>query len=71
MAIREIREHKEISLREMARRLSISASYLSDIEKGKRIPSAALYDRMIMEYGEGLKDWFEVITVRKVVYKMF
>lgn len=62
---------RKISLREMARILSISPSYLCDIENGRRIPSAALYDRMIREYGEGLKDWFEVITVRKVVHKMF
>lgn len=62
---------RKISLREMARRLSISPSYLCDIENGRRIPSAALFDKMLKEYGEGLKDWFEVITVRKVVHKMF
>lgn len=71
MTIREIREYKEISLREMAWRLSISASHLSDIEKGKKTPSAALYDRMIREYGESIKDWYEVVTVRQIRLKMF
>lgn len=66
-----MKELRKISLREMARRLDISPSYLCDIENGRRIPSAALFDKMIREYGEGLKDWFEVITVQKVVLKMY
>lgn len=66
-----MKELRKISLREMARRLGISPSYLCDIENGRRTPSAALFDKMIREYGEGLKDWFEVITVQKVVPKMY
>ena len=62
---------RKIPLREMARRLSISPSYLCDIENGRRIPSAALFNIMVREYGEGIKDWFEVITVQKVVHKMY
>lgn len=34
--VREKRISKGISLRDMARRLDISASYMSDIEKGRR-----------------------------------
>lgn len=71
MKIKEIREYREIPLREMAKRLNISASHLSDIEKGKKTPSAALYDRMVREYGEGIKDWYEVVTVRQIKLKMF
>ena len=34
--LRELRENKSLSQRELARRLGISAPYLNDIEKGKR-----------------------------------
>lgn len=37
--IRELREQKDISLREMAKKLDISAAFLSDIELGRRYPS--------------------------------
>lgn len=35
-AIKALREHKSLSLRECARQAKISAPYLSDIEKGRR-----------------------------------
>lgn len=34
--MRKIRLNRNIRLREMARRLKISAAYLSDLERGKR-----------------------------------
>ena len=34
--LRALREHGGLSLREMARRLAWSASYLSDVERGRR-----------------------------------
>jgi transcriptional regulator with XRE-family HTH domain len=37
--IRELRQDKELSLRELAKKLEISAPFLSDIELGKRYPS--------------------------------
>ena len=37
--IRVLRDEKDISLREFAKRLGISASFLSDIELGRRYPS--------------------------------
>lgn len=40
--IRELREAKDLSLRELARRLSISAAHLSDVELGRRYPSDKL-----------------------------
>lgn len=49
----------------MAKKIGISAGYLSDIEKGKRNPSYDVYKKLLKEYGEGLKDIFEckIITV--------
>jgi transcriptional regulator with XRE-family HTH domain len=37
--IRELRESKDTSLRELAKKLDISAAFLSDVELGRRYPS--------------------------------
>lgn len=39
LVLRKIRESKDISLREAARNMGISAAYLSDIELGRRAVS--------------------------------
>ena len=45
--IRELREEKDISLREFARKLGdVSAAHVSDIELGRRFPSDSLLQRM-------------------------
>lgn len=38
--IRELRESRDISLRELARKLELTAPFLSDVELGRRYPSA-------------------------------
>ena len=48
--ITELRKKHEISLRELAKRLSIAPSYLHDIENSKRkAPSKELQDKLITE----------------------
>ena len=37
--IRELREEKDFSLRELAKKLDLSAAFLSDVELGRRFPS--------------------------------
>jgi transcriptional regulator with XRE-family HTH domain len=37
--IRELREERDVSLRELAKKLGVSAAFLSDIELGRRYPS--------------------------------
>jgi transcriptional regulator with XRE-family HTH domain len=37
--IRELREEKDLSLREFAKKIEVSAPFLSDIELGRRYPS--------------------------------
>ena len=37
--IRELRGKKDLSLRELAKKLDVSAAFLSDIELGRRYPS--------------------------------
>ena len=52
--IRQLREDRDISLREFAKRLGgISAAHVSDIELGRRFPSSALLEKMAHELGIG------------------
>jgi len=37
--IREIRQQKDLSLRELAKKLALSPAFLSDVELGRRFPS--------------------------------
>lgn len=45
--LREHRQHQGISLREIARRMGLSAAYLSDVELGRR-PATA---KVVQGYG--------------------
>ena len=50
--IRELRDHKGISLREFARRIGgLSAAFVSDVELGRRHPSDAVLAVMAKELG--------------------
>lgn len=49
--IRELRQRKDISLREFARKMGITASHQSDIELGRRFPSDALLARFADAFG--------------------
>lgn len=40
--IRELREKKDISVRELSRQVNVSAAFLSDVELGRRHPSEEL-----------------------------
>jgi transcriptional regulator with XRE-family HTH domain len=53
--IRELRESKDISLREFAARLGISASFVSDVELGRRFPS----DKVLAEMAKLLGTTFD------------
>lgn len=39
--MRVLREHREISLRTLAKQMDVSPSYLSDLEQGRRAWNAA------------------------------
>lgn len=49
-SIRKSREAQDISLREFARRVMVSAAFVSDIELGRRFPS----DEMLLKIAEEL-----------------
>jgi len=48
--IRELREEKDLSLRELAKEIEVSAAFLSDIELGRRYPS----DKILLSICEKL-----------------
>lgn len=48
--LREKRDERDLSLRELARRAQVSAAFLSDIELGRRYPS----DDVLQKLGEAL-----------------
>jgi transcriptional regulator with XRE-family HTH domain len=49
--IRELREERDISLRELARKMECSAPFLSDIEHGRRHPSEDTLATLARELG--------------------
>jgi len=53
--IRELREALDLSLRELARMVDVSAAFLSDVELGRRFPS----DELLARIAKKLKTTFE------------
>ncbi|NJK90498.1 MAG: helix-turn-helix domain-containing protein [Blastochloris sp.] len=49
--LRQLREEKNISLRELAKRIGVSGAFLSDIELGRRFPSADKLEFLAKEIG--------------------
>lgn len=49
--LRELREAADKSLRELAREVSISAAFMSDIELGKRYPSDDVLEKIARKLG--------------------
>lgn len=47
--IRELREERDLSVRELAKRLKVSAAFLSDVELGRRHPSDEVLERLATE----------------------
>lgn len=55
--IRELREARDLSLREFAKRLGgLSAAFLSDVELGRRHPSDKMLTKMAAALGTSLED---------------
>ncbi len=49
--LRQLREAKNISLRELAKRIGVSGAFLSDIELGRRFPSPEKIELLAKEIG--------------------
>lgn len=58
--LREERERSRISQRELARRLGVSASLISQVESGQSKPSVSTLYAIVTELGVSLDDVFQV-----------
>lgn len=54
--IRELREEGDLSLRELGKKLGVSAAFLSDIELGRRYPSDKVLLKMAQILGTSKED---------------
>ena len=54
--IRELREERDVSLRELAKRLGVSAPFLSDVELGRRNPTDKILLSIAKELGVSVID---------------
>src|SRR5437660_949228 len=49
--LRELREKHDLSVRELAKKLKVSAPFLSDVELGRRHPSEEVLERLASALG--------------------
>jgi transcriptional regulator with XRE-family HTH domain len=54
--VRELRELHDLSVRELAKKLKVSAPFLSDIELGRRHPSREVLERFAAVLGTTAED---------------
>lgn len=54
--IRQLRDKKEMSLREFARRLKKTAAFISDVELGRRFPSPEVLEEIAKLLGTSVED---------------
>lgn len=54
--IRQLRESKDLSLRELASKLKISAAFVSDIELGRRYPSEKVLSELVKFIGTSVEE---------------
>jgi transcriptional regulator with XRE-family HTH domain len=54
--IRELREQRDLSGRELAKKIKVSAPFLSDVELGRRHPSEGVLDRLASALGTTATD---------------
>jgi len=66
MKLREERERARISQRELARRLGVSASLISQVESGQSKPSVSTLYAIVTELGVSLDDVFQVHGTQRV-----
>lgn len=54
--IRELREQRDLSLRELAKQLGVSAAFLSDVELGRRYPSGKVLQGIAQKLDATIED---------------
>lgn len=58
--LRDLRNKKRLSLREVGEKVGVSGSYLSQIETSERRPSAEILRKLAPAYGVPVRDTLEV-----------
>jgi len=58
--LRDLRNKRRLSLREVGEEVGVSVSYLSQIETGERKPSAEILRKLAPAYGVPVRDILEV-----------
>jgi len=58
--LRDLRNKRRLSLREVCEEVGVSVSYLSQIETGERKPSAEILRKLAPAYGVPVRDILEV-----------
>lgn len=72
--IRQLRDQRDLSLREVATKIGVSAAFLSDVELGKRFPKESTLALLAVELGttaEELKQYDfrdEAESIRKMMF---
>lgn len=67
-SLKKIRLQKEYTISEVAHRISISASLLSQIENGKITPSLQTLEELLRFYAVNFSDFFKQVEQKKYIY---
>ncbi len=67
-SLKKIRLQKEYTITEVAQRISISASLLSQIENGKITPSLQTLEELLRFYAVNFSDFFKQVEQKKYIY---
>lgn len=67
-SLKKIRLHKEYTITEVAQRIDISASLLSQIENGKITPSLQTLEELLRFYAVNFSDFFRQVEQKKYIY---
>jgi len=67
-SLKKIRLHKEYTITEVAKRINISNSLLSQIENGKITPSLQSLEELLKFYAVNFSDFFRQVEQKKYIY---
>lgn len=67
-SLKKIRLNKEYTITEVAQRINISTSLLSQIENGKITPSLQTLEELLRFYAVNFSDFFKQVEQKKYIY---
>jgi len=67
-SLKKIRLHKEYTITEVAQRINVSASLLSQIENGKITPSLQTLEELLKFYAVNFSDFFRQVEQKRYVF---